>query len=55
MKPLLFGVLFLLNYSRNPTIVGALLCSTTLLEGKGKDALIEHYGKWSEERAALDN
>lgn len=38
----------------DPYVVGALLCSTTLLEGKGRDDLIEHYNKWAEERKALE-
>jgi glutamine synthetase len=38
----------------DPYIVGAMLVSTTILEGKGKDELMEHYQKWAEERAALN-
>lgn len=38
----------------DPYIVGAMLVSTTILEGKGKDDLMEHYNKWVEERAALN-
>lgn len=38
----------------DPYIVGAMLVSTTILEGKGKDDLMEHYNRWVEERAALN-
>lgn len=37
----------------DPYIVGALLVSTTCLDGKLKDELIEHYDKWADERAHL--
>jgi len=39
----------------DPYVVGALLCSTTILDGKYKDKLIEHYEKWRTERAEIDN
>ena len=33
----------------DPYIVGALLCSTTLLDGKGYDDIKEHYENWREQ------
>jgi glutamine synthetase len=33
----------------DPYLVGSLMCSTILLEGKGYDALYEHHEKWIEE------
>jgi len=35
----------------DPYVVSALLCSTTLLEGKGRDELKEHYSNWLKERS----
>ena len=37
----------------DPYIVGAILCSTTLLEGKGFDAIREHHDKWAQEVSEL--
>ena len=34
----------------DPYVVGAVIVSTTVLEGKHRDALVEHYQKWLEER-----
>ena len=39
----------------DPYVVGAILVSTTLLEGKHRDALVEHYQKWVEERRGKDD
>ena len=39
----------------DPYVVGAMLASTTILEGKGRDALVEHYQKWQKERAELED
>ena len=38
----------------DPYVVGALLCSTTILKGKGKEELVEHYEKWIEERKIIE-
>jgi glutamine synthetase len=38
----------------DPYVVGALLVSTTCLEGKHKDELMEHYDRWAEERKLID-
>jgi glutamine synthetase len=38
----------------DPYLVGAMLVSTTLLEGKGREEMMEHHQKWLEERAALN-
>ena len=37
----------------DPYVVAAMLVSTTLLEGKHRDELVEHYQKWLEQRRAL--
>lgn len=37
----------------DPYVVGAMLISTTCLDGEHKEPLIEHYRKWVDERAAL--
>lgn len=39
----------------DPYLVGSLMCSTILLEGKGYEGLQEHHDKWVQEMKAYEN
>lgn len=38
----------------DPYVVSAMIASSTILEGEGREDLVSHYKKWLEERKALE-